>query len=166
MINLKVDLMRNGKEEVKMFDIFLRRIMAFLLDMMILILIFFGNFMFMVASLNLEIGNSMNLVEMIMMLALQLFYVIIYFIYIPIKWPGQTIGKKLLKIKEVTQDGKELTIKQYFQRDFLLKFLLSSMTSGFAVLFNLILLTYQLIRKQELKALQDMIVKTKVVLTK
>ena len=131
MINLKVDLMRNGKEEVKMFDIFLRRIMAFLLDMMILILIFFGNF-----------------------------------IYIPIKWPGQTIGKKLLKIKEVTQDGKELTIKQYFQRDFLLKFLLSSMTSGFAVLFNLILLTYQLIRKQELKALQDMIVKTKVVLTK
>ena len=158
--------MRNGKEEVKMFDIFLRRIMAFLLDMMILILIFFGNFMFMVTSLNLEIGNSMNLVEMIMMLALQLFYVIIYFIYIPIKWPGQTIGKKLLKIKEVTQDGKELTIKQYFQRDFLLKFLLSSMPSGFAVLFNLILLTYQLIRKQELKALQDMIVKTKVVLTK
>ena len=105
----------------------------------------------------------MNLVEMMMMLALQLFYVMIYFIYIPIKWPGQTIGKKLLKIKEITQNGEVLTLKQYFQRDFLLKFLLSSMTSGFAVLFNAILLTYQLIRKQELRALHDIIVKTKVV---
>lgn len=147
-----------------MFNLFFRRIMAFLVDVMILILIFFGNFMFMVTSLNLGVEKSMNLVEMIMMLALQLFYVTIYFIYVPIKWPGQTVGKKLLKIKEVTQDGKELTIKQYFQRDFLLKFLLSSMTSGFAVLFNLILLTYQFIRKQELKALQDIIVKTKVIL--
>lgn len=142
---------------------FLRRAIAFVVDVIILILIFFGNFMFMVTSLNLSAENPMNLVEMMMMVALQLLYVMIYFIYIPIKWPGQTVGKKLLKIKEVTQNGRELTLKQYFQRDFLLKFLLSSMTSGFAVLFNAILLTYQLIRKQELRALHDIIVKTKVV---
>lgn len=142
---------------------FLRRAVAFVVDVIFLVLIFFGNFMFMVTSLNLSAENPMNLVEMMMMLALQLFYVMIYFIYIPIKWPGQTIGKKLLKIKEITQNGEELTLKQYFQRDFLLKFLLSSMTSGFAVLFNAILLTYQLIRKQELRALHDIIVKTKVV---
>ncbi|MDO4926375.1 MAG: RDD family protein [Turicibacter sp.] len=146
-----------------MFDMFLRRAIAFVVDVIILILIFFGNFMFMVTSLNLSAENPMNLVEMMMMVALQLLYVMIYFIYIPIKWPGQTVGKKLLKIKEVTQNGRELTLKQYFQRDFLLKFLLSSMTSGFAVLFNAILLTYQLIRKQELRALHDIIVKTKVV---
>lgn len=146
-----------------MFDMFLRRAIAFVVDVIILILIFFGNFMFMVTSLNLSVENPMNLVEMMMMVALQLLYVMIYFIYIPIKWPGQTVGKKLLKIKEVTQNGRELTLKQYFQRDFLLKFLLSSMTSGFAVLFNAILLTYQLIRKQELRALHDIIVKTKVV---
>lgn len=146
-----------------MFDMFLRRAIAFVVDVIILILIFFGNFMFMVTSLNLSAENPMNLVEMMMMVTLQLLYVMIYFIYIPIKWPGQTVGKKLLKIKEVTQNGRELTLKQYFQRDFLLKFLLSSMTSGFAVLFNAILLTYQLIRKQELRALHDIIVKTKVV---
>lgn len=146
-----------------MFNMFLRRAVAFVVDVIFLVLIFFGNFMFMVTSLNLSAENPMNLVEMMMMLALQLFYVMIYFIYIPIKWPGQTIGKKLLKIKEITQNGEELTLKQYFQRDFLLKFLLSSMTSGFAVLFNAILLTYQLIRKQELRALHDIIVKTKVV---
>lgn len=146
-----------------MFDMFLRRAIAFVVDVIILILIFFGNFMFMVTSLNLSAENPMNLVEMMMMVALQLLYVMIYFIYIPIKWPGQTVGKKLLKIKEVTQNGRELTLKQYFQRDFLLKFLLSSMTSGFAVLFNAILLTYQLIRKQELRAIHDIIVKTKVV---
>lgn len=146
-----------------MFDMFLRRAIAFVVDVIILILIFFGNFMFMVTSLNLSAENPMNLVEMMMMVALQLLYVMIYFIYIPIKWPGQTVGKKLLKIKEVTQNGRELTLKQYFQRNFLLKFLLSSMTSGFAVLFNAILLTYQLIRKQELRALHDIIVRTKVV---
>lgn len=146
-----------------MFDMFLRRAIAFVVDVIILILIFFGNFMFMVTSLNLSAENPMNLVEMMMMVALQLLYVMIYFIYIPIKWPGQTVGKKLLKIKEVTQNGRELTLKQYFQRNFLLKFLLSSMTSGFAVLFNAILLTYQLIRKQELRAIHDIIVKTKVV---
>ena len=111
-----------------MFDMFLRRAIAFVVDVIILILIFFGNFMFMVTSLNLSAENPMNLVEMMMMVALQLLYVMIYFIYIPIKWPGQTVGKKLLKIKEVTQNGRELTLKQYFQRDFLLKFLLSSMT--------------------------------------
>ena len=64
---------------------------------------------------------------------------------------------------EVTKTGKDLTAKQYFQRDFLCKFLLASMTSGFIVVFNAILLTYQCIRKQELCAFHDFLVKTTVI---
>ena len=76
---------------------------------------------------------------------------------------AKLITLKLLKIKVVTLDGNDLTPKQYFQRDFVVKFLLSSLTQGVIVLFNGILLTYQCIRKQELRALHDMLVKTKVV---
>lgn len=146
-----------------MFNMLLRRAVAFAVDVLCLMLIFFGNFSFVMTALKIGIENPLNLSAMLMMLALQLVYVLIYFIYIPSRMPGQTIGKKLLKIKEVTDSGKELTAKQYFQRDFLLKFLLSSMTSGFMVLLNAILLTYQCIRKQPLRAVHDMIVKTTVV---
>ncbi len=75
----------------------------------------------------------------------------------------QTIGKRLLKIKEIKLNGQDLTVMDYFKRDVLLKFLLSSMTSGFMIVLNAILLTYQAIRKQPLRAVQDMIMKTEVI---
>ena len=77
--------------------------------------------------------------------------------------PGQTIGKRLLKIKEIKLNGQDLMVMDYFKRDVLLKFLLSSMTSGFMIVLNGILLTYQAIRKQPLRAVQDMIMKTEVI---
>lgn len=149
-----------------MINMLVRRGLAFIVDAILLVLIFFGNFTVIMASVPTGVENTANLSSLFIMIVLQLFYVGIYFIYIPMQWPGQTIGKKLLKIKEVTQSGKELTAKQYFQRDFLCKFLLSSMTSGFIILFNAILLTYQCIRKQELRTFHDILVKTKVISVK
>lgn len=149
-----------------MFNMLLRRGVAFVVDALLLALIFFGNFSFMMTSLQVSAENPLNLGGLGMMVVLQLFYVWIYFVYIPVKMPGQTIGKKLLKIKVVTLDGSDLTPKQYFQRDFVVKFLLSSLTQGFIVLFNGILLIYQCIRKQELRALHDILVKTRVVRVK
>ena len=146
-----------------MFNMLLRRGTAFIVDALLLALIFFGNFSFIMTSLQASGNNPLSLSGLGMMVALQLFYVWIYFVYIPVKMPGQTIGKKICKIKVVTLDGNDLTPKQYFQRDFVVKFLLSSLTQGVIVLFNGILLTYQCIRKQELRALHDMLVKTKVV---
>lgn len=146
-----------------MFNLLLRRGFAFVVDAFLLALIFFGNFSFMLTSLQVSAENPLNLSGLSMILILQLVYVWIYFVYIPVKMPGQTIGKKLLKIKVVTRGGDDLTPKQYFQRDFVMKFLLSAFTQGVVVVFNGILLTYQCIRKQELRALHDMLVKTQVV---
>ena len=133
-----------------MFNLLFRRGVAFLIDALMLVVIFFGNFGFIMSAFSVSIENPLQLNGLLAMVALQLLYVWIYFVYVPVKMPGQTVGKKLMKIKELRADGKEMTLKQYFQRDFMMKFLLSSLTRGFIVLFNGILLAYQCIRKQEL----------------
>lgn len=45
---------------------------------------------------------------------------IIYFIYIPYKKnPGQTLGKKIMKIKVVSTDGSDVSLKTLWIREFL-----------------------------------------------
>ncbi|MGL4337346.1 MAG: RDD family protein [Turicibacter sp.] len=139
-----------------------KRGLAFGIDAILLSVIFYGNYQFVVASVGASNETVMDLYAMIVILLLQIIYVLIYFIYIPVRLQGQTIGKKVVKLKEVKENGQELTVRDYFKRDFMLKFLLISMTSGFVLVLNIILLTYQAIRKQELRALHDIIVKTKV----
>ncbi len=146
-----------------MFEMLVRRGAAFLVDLIILVLIFYGNLQFIIASFTVNDNQPLGLHVMAMLIILQLIYIFIYFIYIPVRQPGQTIGKRLLKIKEVKLNGQDLAVMDYFKRDVLLKFLLSSMTSGFMIVLNAILLTYQAIRKQPLRAVQDMIMKTEVV---
>lgn len=147
---------------MRMFEMLVRRGVAFFIDFILLLLIFYGNAQFIFISFSNAL-QPFGLQVILAMIILQLIYVFIYFIYIPIRMPGQTIGKRIMKIREVKQNKKEMTISDYFKRDFLLKFLLSSMTSGFVVVFNAILLTYQAIRKQPLRALQDYVMKTDVI---
>lgn len=89
-----------------MFNMLVKRGVAFVLDAIILLLIFFGNFTIVMSSMAINPENPASMSSLLIMLALQLFYVGLYFIYIPLKWPGQTIGKKILKIKEVTKQEK------------------------------------------------------------
>ena len=147
---------------MRMFEMLIRRGVAFFIDFILLLLIFYGNAQFIFISFD-NAGQTFGLQVVIAMIMLQLIYVFIYFIYIPVRMPGQTVGKSIMKIKEVKQNQKEMTVSDYFKRDFLLKFLLSSMTSGFVVIFNAILLTYQSIRKQPLRAFQDYVMKTDVI---
>ena len=105
-----------------MFNLLFRRGVAFLIDALMLVVIFFGNFGFIMSAFSVSIENPLQLNGLLAMVALQLLYVWIYFVYVPVKMPGQTVGKKLMKIKELRADGKEMTLKQYFQRDFMMKF--------------------------------------------
>lgn len=146
-----------------MIEMLVRRGVAFLVDLIILVLIFYGNLQFILASFLVNADQPVGLHIMAILIILQFIYIFIYFIYIPVRQPGQTIGKRLLKIKEIKLNGQDLMVMDYFKRDVLLKFLLSSMTSGFMIVLNGILLTYQAIRKQPLRAVQDMIMKTEVI---
>ncbi|HAX73022.1 MAG TPA: RDD family protein [Firmicutes bacterium] len=147
-----------------MFSLLLKRSFAFLIDAIILTIIFYGNAVFVMVSMyDTIIGvESVSITTYVFMIMLQLFYVCIYFIYLPIRMNGQTLGKKVFKIKEVTQGEGELIVSDYFKRDVLLKFLLMTMTGGLVLVLNVILFSYQLVKKQELKALHDIIMKTKV----
>jgi len=146
-----------------MFEMLVRRGGAFVSDLIILILIFYGNMQFVLASFNVTLDQPLGLQVLMTLLVLQLIYIFIYFIYIPIRQSGQTIGKRIFKIKEVKRNGQDLTVNDYFKRDVLLKFLLSSLTSGVMILFNVVLLTYQCFRKQPLRAFQDIVMKTEVI---
>ena len=82
------------KGRIEMFNMLLRRGTAFIVDALLLALIFFGIFSFIMTSLQASGNNPLSLSGLGMMVALQLFYVWIYFVYIPVKMPGQSIGKK------------------------------------------------------------------------
>ncbi len=142
-----------------------KRAIAFSVDIIVLLAIFYGNIQFVLYAFNENISEmqAFGLGQLVIINMLQLVYLLIYFIYIPVRQDGQTVGKKLLKLKEVKADGQSLMVSDYFKRDVLMKFLLISVTGGFVLVVNLILALYQLSRGQQVKFIHDMITKTTVV---
>ncbi len=142
-----------------------KRAIAFSVDIIVLLAIFYGNIQFVLYAFNENISEmqAFGLGQLVIINVLQLVYLLIYFIYIPVRQDGQTVGKKLLNLKEVKADGQSLMVSDYFKRDVLMKFLLISVTGGFVLVVNLILALYQLSRGQQVKFIHDMITKTTVV---
>ncbi len=142
-----------------------KRAIAFSVDIIVLLAIFYGNIQFVLYAFNENISEmqAFGLGQLVIINMLQLVYLLIYFIYIPVRQDGQTVGKKLLNLKEVKADGQSLMVSDYFKRDVLMKFLLISVTGGFVLVVNLILALYQLSRGQQVKFIHDMITKTTVV---
>ncbi len=142
-----------------------KRAIAFSVDIIVLLAIFYGNIQFVLYAFNENLSEmqAFGLGQLVIINMLQLVYLLIYFIYIPVRQDGQTVGKKLLNLKEVKADGQSLMVSDYFKRDVLMKFLLISVTGGFVLVVNLILALYQLSRGQQVKFIHDMITKTTVV---
>jgi len=77
-----------------------------------------------------------------------------YYVYFPMKFGGQTLGKKALKLHIVREDGQELTTKTLVVREMIGKSFLTSILLGFPLL---------LIFGKKRQCMHDKMVKTIVV---
>lgn len=88
-------------------------------------------------------------------------YAVLMFGYLPNKWQGQTIGKKIFKLRIVPTNGRKLEFSKYLVREFLVK-----ITIGlFVVPAVVIVYIYnKYIKKQdEPELLHDYLMSTRVV---
>ena len=74
-----------------MFNLLIRRGVAFLIDAFMLVIIFFGNFGFIMSAFSVSADNPLQVNGLFAMVALQLLYVWIYFVYVPVKLQDKTL---------------------------------------------------------------------------
>ena len=117
---------------------FHKRLLAYLIDLVILILYLVGMIYILVGSLRLE-EDYIGMLILVVMVPL-LFYSLLTELWMN----GQTIGKKILRIRVISLDGGEANLAQYLTRWFLrfyewgfimFFFFYGSLSLGFMILF-------------------------------
>ena len=103
-----------------------KRFFAYLIDLAIYLPIAFV-FQYTTANLRAQGGAENERNALYMTISIVIFAVLLYG-YLPHKWNGQTIGKKLFKIRLVPTDNKKIEFSRYLIREFLIK-----VTVGWAV---------------------------------
>ena len=96
-----------------------KRFLAYLIDLAIYLPIAFV-FQYMTATLRAQGGAENERNALYMMISIVIFAVLLYG-YLPHKWQGQTIGKKLFKVRIVPTDNKKIEFSRYLIREFLIK---------------------------------------------
>ena len=96
-----------------------KRFFAYLIDLAIYLPIAFV-FQYMNATLRAKGGAENERNALYMTISIVIFAVLLYG-YLPHKWQGQTIGKKLFKIRLVPTDNKKIEFSRYLIREFLIK---------------------------------------------
>ena len=96
-----------------------KRFFAYLIDLAIYLPIAFV-FQYTTANLRAQGGAENERNALYMAISIVIFAVLLYG-YLPHKWQGQTIGKKLLKIRLVPTDNKKIEFSRYLIREFLIK---------------------------------------------
>ena len=96
-----------------------KRFFAYLIDLAIYLPIAFV-FQYTTANLRAQGGAENERNALYMTISIVIFAVLLYG-YLPHKWQGQTIGKKLLKIRVVPTDNKKIEFSRYLIREFLIK---------------------------------------------
>ena len=96
-----------------------KRFFAYLIDLAIYLPIAFV-FQYTTANLRAQGGAENERNALYMTISIVIFAVLLYG-YLPHKWQGQTIGKKLLKIRLVPTDNKKIAFSRYLIREFLIK---------------------------------------------
>ena len=96
-----------------------KRFFAYLIDLVIYLPIALV-FQYMTVNLRAQGGAENERNALYMTISIVIFAVLLYG-YLPHKWQGQTIGKKLLKIRLVPTDNKKIEFSRYLIREFLIK---------------------------------------------
>ena len=96
-----------------------KRFFAYLIDLAIYLPIAFV-FQYMTANLRAQGGAENERNALYMTISIVIFAVLLYG-YLPHKWQGQTIGKKLFKVRIVPTDNKKIEFSRYLIREFLIK---------------------------------------------
>ena len=97
----------------------IKRFFAYLIDLAIYLPIAFV-FQYTTANLRAQGGAENERNALYMTISIVIFAVLLYG-YLPHKWQGQTIGKKLFKIRLVPTDNKKIEFSRYLIREFLIK---------------------------------------------
>ena len=136
-----------------------KRFFAYLIDLAIYLPIAFV-FQYTTASLRAQGGAENERNALYMTISIVIFAVLLYG-YLPHKWQGQTIGKKLFKIRLVPTDNKKIEFSRYLIREFLIKVTVGWAAVPVSALFWLYE-TYILKRKDSIM-LYDRLLNTRVV---
>ena len=96
-----------------------KRFFAYLVDLAIYLPIAFV-FQYTTANLRAQGGVENERNALYMTISIVIFAVLLYG-YLPHKWQGQTIGKKLFKLRLVPTDNKKIEFSRYLIREFLIK---------------------------------------------
>ena len=136
-----------------------KRFFAYLIDLAIYLPIAFV-FQYTTANLRAQGGAENERNALYMTISIVIFAVLLYG-YLPHKWQGQTIGKKLLKIRLVSTDNKKIEFSRYLIREFLIKVTVGWAAVPVSALFWLYE-TYILKRKDSIM-LYDRLLNTRVV---
>lgn len=96
-----------------------KRFFAYLIDLVIYLPIALV-FQYMTVNLRAQGGAENERNALYMTISIVIFAVLLYG-YLPHKWQGQTIGKKLFKIRIVPTDNKKIEFSRYLIREFLIK---------------------------------------------
>ena len=100
----------------------IKRIIAYGIDLAIYLPI---ALLFQYTSRNLRnIGGPENERNALYMMISIIIFAILLYGYLPSNWKGQTIGKKICKIRIVPTDGKKVEFSKYLVREFLVKVVL------------------------------------------
>lgn len=117
---------------------FHKRLLAYLTDLVILILYMVGMLYVLVGSLKIE-EDFLGMLILVVMLPL-----LVYTLLTELWMNGQTVGKKILRIRVISLDGGEANLGQYLTRWFLrfyewgfvmFFFFYGSLYAGFLILF-------------------------------
>ena len=86
-------------------------------------------------------------------------FLLSYYMIVPIFWSGQTIGKKVYRIKVVNEDGSDIDYRVLFFREAICRILIRTLSFGFTSVIALI----TMIMRKDKKTFADVFAKTKVI---